>query len=317
MDPLIFIHIPKTAGTSFRLGMDAVIGEERVCRDYGASSVETSPIVKQWVKPGGDLWQFGCAFRAAGYQFLTGHFHAIRYAGLFDVAQMVTFLRDPVQRVVSEYQHHVRNYGYQESLETFYRQKPNINRQQRLLGGVPWVGLGFIGITERYAESVGQFNRKFGFNVPILDKNQSRDSIAEPYRLTESQKTELERLNAEDIRLYRTACEQLDWRIRLEGKEQGYVAGAFMREERGRLLGWARAERGDDPVVLRLHVDGKPFIEVKACEYRPLLREKGVGRGGFLGFSVDITDLPKGAQVECTVAETGQPLVGSPWILKK
>nr|WP_246395025.1 sulfotransferase family 2 domain-containing protein [Microbulbifer rhizosphaerae] len=313
---MLFIHIPKTAGTSFRFGVDAALGKERVCRDYGPSSVETSAIVRQWVQPNADLWRFRSAFRAEGYLFLTGHFHASRYAGLFGVERMVTFLRDPVQRIVSEYQHHQRNYGYGEPLETFYRDKSNINRQGRLLAAVPWAGLGFVGITERYAESLQQFNRKFGMAVPFLDENQARESIAKPYTLTAEQRHELESLNADDIRLYRAACAQLDWRIRLAGSAPGYVSGALMRQEHGRLLGWARAEQGDEPVSVCFAVDGEPFAVVSAHEYRGALRERSIGRGGFVGFSVKIVGLSSGARIECTVAETGQPLVGSPWVLR-
>ena len=42
MDSFVFVHIPKTAGTSFRLGADQYFGEKMVCRDYGPKAPETS-----------------------------------------------------------------------------------------------------------------------------------------------------------------------------------------------------------------------------------------------------------------------------------
>ena len=39
---LLFVHIPKTAGTSFRLAAQQFYGENNVFFDYGLESVETS-----------------------------------------------------------------------------------------------------------------------------------------------------------------------------------------------------------------------------------------------------------------------------------
>ncbi|WP_231758084.1 sulfotransferase family 2 domain-containing protein [Microbulbifer elongatus] len=316
MDPIVFIHVPKTAGTSFRSGADAFFGSGRVCRDYGAEAAETSGIVRQWMNLSPDNWMFRKAFEREGYQLLAGHFHAARYVSVFGVQRMVTFLRNPLQRTVSEYTHFVRNNGFEGTFEEFYRAKQNINRQFRILGNLPWVGLGFIGFTDQYEQSLNLLNRKFNLAIPELTENLSRDSYADPYEITEEQEMELRKLNAAELHFYGLAREQFEWRKTLSGMGS-FVAGVVMKPKDGRLGGWAVADEGDEPVALHIKIDGKVVGEAIANEDRPGLREKGVKRGGFVGFTFDVSGYRPGSSIECLVAETGQPLVQSPRLLPK
>ena len=41
-DTLLFVHIPKTAGTSFRNAAINNVGQEKVIQDYGVKANETS-----------------------------------------------------------------------------------------------------------------------------------------------------------------------------------------------------------------------------------------------------------------------------------
>ncbi|QIL89859.1 hypothetical protein GNX18_08920 [Microbulbifer sp. SH-1] len=316
MKPYIFVHIPKTAGTSFRLAADSFFGRTNVCRDYGPKSPETSHIVKQWVIEAQDKWLFKKAFERSGYRLLTGHFHASAYSPLFGTCRMITFVREPLQRLVSEYKHMVRNYGYEKSFEDFYRAPHNINRQQRILGQQQWASLGFIGLTERYDESLQLLRRKYKLDIPNLRENLGRAGLAERYEIPAAQEQELRHLNAEDIALYDAISSQFDWRQRLAERQQGYVSGTLMHSDKGRLFGWALSESSDEPVCIIARVNGMVIAEAMANQERPGLRTIGIGRGGYVGFSVDISSLKAGDEVECVVAATGQPLVQSPWIVQ-
>ena len=313
MSPIVFIHIPKTAGTSFRYGADAFFGSELVCRDYGPESPETSEIVNHWMDRMPDRWKFKKAFEQRGYQFLTGHFHAMRYAPLFGVERMVTFLRDPIQRTVSEYKHFVRHNDFSEEFEIFYRTRQSINRQFRILENLPWPGLGFIGFTDLYEESLALLNHKFGLEIPGLSENLSRNTYVEDYEVTPEQEAELRNLNKAEFRFYNLAREQFEWRRCLFERGEPFVAGALTRVDEKQLYGWAVSDEGDEPVIIRASVNGEVIGEAVAKQDRPGLREKGVARGGFVGFSLDISNLELGDSVECVVASTGQPLVHSPW----
>ncbi|MCX2831889.1 sulfotransferase family 2 domain-containing protein [Microbulbifer thermotolerans] len=313
MNPFVFVHIPKTAGTSFRIGADAYWGRARVCRDYGPKSPETSEIVNKWLVETPDKWKFKKAFVQEGYEFLTGHIRAIDYAPIFGVGRMVTFVREPLQRIVSEFKHVVRHYGYKGDFTKFYRAPHNINRQHRALAGIPWPAIGFIGLTERYTESLNLFNQKYDVGIPGRQENRGRADINVGYELPLEQETELRKLNAADIRLYEEISAQFEWRLRLVDSEIGFVTGLINKLDNGLLYGWALADQGDDPVLVQARAGGEVIGEALANQYRPGLREKGVGRGGFVGFSIDIGRLKGGEKVECVVASTGQPLVHSPW----
>ncbi|WP_193754354.1 sulfotransferase family 2 domain-containing protein [Microbulbifer sp. Q7] len=316
MNPFVFVHIPKTAGTSFRIGADAYFGRDYVCRDYGAKSPETSEIVHRWVNGAQDKWAFKKAFDERGYRFLTGHFHAAAYAPLFGTSYMITFLRQPLQRLVSEYRHMVRNYGYSKSFAEFYRTPHNINRQQRMLDQLPWMALGFIGLTERYDESLHLLNQKYSLDISNLRENLGRAGLDDRYEIPVEQEQELRQLNAGDLALYDVVCEQFDWRLKLAEQQKGFVAGTLMHTDRGRLFGWALAEASDEPVEIQARVNGKALGEAVAQQDRPWLRAMGLGRAGYVGFSLDISRLKAGDRVECVVAGTGQPLVQSPWTVR-
>ncbi|MFA0813011.1 sulfotransferase family 2 domain-containing protein [Microbulbifer epialgicus] len=306
--PIVFVHIPKTAGTSFRWGADSFFGKENVCRDYGKKSLETSVIVRDWLSSEKDGWIFEREFIRQGYQFLTGHFNAAKYIDIFDAGRVITFLRDPIQRIVSEYNHIVRNTGNEVSFESFYRNPEYINRQLRLVGRRTWTEFGFIGFVDAYQESLSLLNRKFNIEIPYLHKNIAKSERVEPQLLSAEQLLELRSLNAEELDFYDRARIQFNWRIRLANADQSFVCGCVTKFEAGRLKGWAVSEDVDEAVLVQLRVGKRVVAECKANEYRPYCKARGLGRGGFVGFSLEVCDVVGPDDVECVVASTGQPL---------
>ena len=307
MDPLVFVHVPKTAGTSFRFGVDQFLGAERVVRDYGPQSPETSSIVRDWILDERDLWQFRQKFEEGGFQFITGHFNAQRYVPAFGLPRFITFLRDPVQRVYSEYQHFVRHYEYKHDFPAFYRSAPFINRQLRMFENISWPALGFIGFTEQYIESLALIADMFGLSVPALEENKGREGVEE-YAIPKGQLEEVERINQKEIQFYHAAFEQFQWRRRLKEAGQVFTAGEVRELRDGKLHGWAAAEQGDAPANIEALVNGIVHSQSVARLDRPGLRAQGVLRNGQVGFVVDLPDLKEGDQVICRVVETGQVL---------
>ncbi|WP_237057866.1 sulfotransferase family 2 domain-containing protein [Microbulbifer sediminum] len=311
MTPLVFVHVPKTAGTSFRYGADSYWGGDNVCRDYGPNSPETSQIVRDWVLERSDIWRFRRAFNEKQYQFLTGHFNAQRYLPIFGVDRMVTFLREPVQRIVSEFQHFQRHYDYQHGFEHFYRSAPFINRQLGMFDNTAWAALGMIGLTEAYEESVALINSKYALEIPVLAENRGRDSLAEQYPVSESQREEILRLNAREVSFYESARVQFEWRKRLAEQGNIYVAGALGEYRNDRIHGWALPELGDEPARIGVLVNGELAGEADATQSRPGLRAQGVGRAGLVGFAIKVPGLEASDEVQCVVLSTGQPLTQS------
>ncbi|WP_299595791.1 hypothetical protein [uncultured Microbulbifer sp.] len=307
MDPLVFVHVPKTAGTSFRFGVDQVLGAERVVRDYGPESPETSAIVRDWVLGERDLWQFCRAFDDSGFQFITGHFNAQRYVPAFGLQRFITFLRDPVQRVYSEYQHFVRHYEYKHDFPTFYRSAPFINRQLRMFDNIAWPALGMIGFTEHYPESLEFIQEKFGLAVPVLEENKGREKVEE-YAIPGAQLEEMAEINQKEIRFYRAALEQFQWRWELKKAGKPFTMGEVREIHNGKLHGWAASEVGDAPVTIEVLVNGAVHSTVVARLDRPGLRGQGVLRNGQVGFVAELPQPAKGLDVICRVEETGQVL---------
>ena len=225
MDSFVFAHISKTAGMSFRLGADQYFGEKMVCRDYGPKAPETSDEVKEWIYKGNNFWGFAKVFREKGHRYLAGHFPANKYAPLFGVEHMITFLRDPVQRVISEYNHFVRFHGYTDDFQTFYRAPRFINRQLKALHGIAWASLGFIGLTEKYEDSLRLLICKYELTIPLLAANMSKASIIDVHTLSASDEENIRRLNAGELAVYRQVCEHFKQRSALAELGHPFVRG--------------------------------------------------------------------------------------------
>jgi len=155
------------------------------------------------------LLEYLCDRRIA---VLTGHFHVRKYFGAFGrEVRWCTFVRDPIQRVISEYNHFRNHHGYSGAFEDFRRIPGNCDRQSQLLRGVDIPDYFFVGITERYEESIRDFNRLTGRDVPVLREN---TAPAKPVcHLTLQEHAELMRLNRADLGLYLECWASLDERV--------------------------------------------------------------------------------------------------------
>jgi hypothetical protein len=208
--PLVFVHIPKTAGTSFRRGIESVVGPERLLKDYGPQAPETSDVVSKSMYGSHEqperLLDYLCDLRIA---VLAGHFHIRKYFAVFGQKVLwCTFVRDPIQRVVSEYNHFRNYHGYSGTFEQFRKLPIQCNLQSALLAGVDIPNFFFVGITERYEESIRRFNHLTGWEVPVLREN---TAPAKPVcQLTLQEHSELMRLNRADLVLYLECWASLD-----------------------------------------------------------------------------------------------------------
>lgn len=276
----------------------------------------TSSLIKRWIENSPDYWEFNKALTASNVRLVAGHFPAGKYTSLLGVEKTISFVRDPLQRLVSEYQHMVRNYGLAKSFPEFYRLPHNVNRQFKLLGQANWSTLGFVGVTERYTDSLRIINKKYGLDIGHAIENTGRSDISSHYDIDLETREELIQLNHKDTALFELVKEQFNWRLKLENMGCSFTRGALVRVDSGKLFGWALAEDSDDPVDIEIMVNGEIRSSLKAIQDRPMLRALGIGRGGFVGFSFDISQLKVGDKVDCVVANTGQPLVHSPWTVQ-
>ena len=202
-DPtIVFIHIPKTGGTSFRYAAENYFGSSSVERDYGTDDPYTTDIVKKTVYSG-RIEALPTAMEQASIRMLAGHFPAAKYLQLFtDKVRWCTFLRDPVQRVISEYRHLVGQQRYHHSLETFCNTEAECNKQTRLMQGIAIEDRYFVGVAEHFRQSIQAFNDLAGAKLEYAETNMARASLSEAYEVPDNLLQTIEANNSNDLALY-------------------------------------------------------------------------------------------------------------------
>lgn len=310
-EPLFFIHIPKTAGTSFREAAIKQWGSKKVCSDYGESE-HTSPAVSTLVHQQRDYFAFRQHLLEKRVRMLSAHAPVKFYRRIFDASQLVTFVRDPVARTISHYYTACSKQGFKGSFETFCQIPEHQNVQSRYLEQMPLEALGFVGLTERYSESVQTFNKSFAEKLRVLSLNQYAGPQADSAANLSDVELECAReINREDTALYHAARDIFNTRHRLQRKNLPFTHGKIQLLKPRRIEGWAFDSGSGQPVDIEILLNGHPVASKQACEYVAPMKERNIGRAGYVGFVHTLHEsLTADDVVEARVATTGQMLRG-------
>ena len=216
----LMVHIPKTAGTSFRKSMREIFGESLIL-DYGDKPLKFNRWKRNW-----RTWLQGRKSNELAINdnaCIFGHYMPLKYSQLFRTREcmLVTWMRDPIERMVSNYyfifeHHRLRNFVPGQShivdekwtLEQFMFSPSYRNYSSQFLWGVPLKRFDFVGLVEHYEEDLTYFGEKyFGRSLSAHQEKQNSKRSGCPFlddpRLRES----AERFHARDMRLYRYALE--------------------------------------------------------------------------------------------------------------
>ena len=97
-DPFyLFMHIPKTAGTTFRTIVDEQYGFQNVLTYYNQNSTQLLDNLEMTLRAG-----------SHDYRALIGHFQYGVHLPLTSPSKYVTFLRNPLERAASSYYENVK-----------------------------------------------------------------------------------------------------------------------------------------------------------------------------------------------------------------
>jgi hypothetical protein len=307
--PLIFLHIAKTAGTSFRLALANAFGETGVIYDYGKLSEQTSTIVKHHLSvPPYDAYALFEALSALSPRVITGHIGILRYLRLSSVDMVVSFLRNPIKQVFSHWRHHVIHYDYHGSLEDFCKTPHFTNVQAKALANVPIEMIGHLLITERYADSLSLFNSDYDTELELMRANQNTERTGDGYQISDLHRALIIKNNQQDMRLYDQAASLFEQRIEIANNGGDWVYGiCHPNDEKGFINGWAY-QRNGQPVELELLQNGKVIAETTSVIYRPHLNVFRAPRKSCIGFQFKLKNAVPEDQFICRVKSTGQEL---------
>ncbi len=210
---LISIHIPKTAGTSFRHTLKEMFGSGKVVRlDIKNNSSQTYI----------ENEEFTQKILPKNIKVIHGHFFYKELVEKFDIkpdVPVITWLRDPVKRVISNYYYLAKRLKeeldeerkgldilskMQKSLIEYAQLELNRNRMAKFLDGITLDKMKFVGIQEYYDEDLAYFGQLFGFNnVTPLEYNVTKGADT----VNPEVEQQIAELNSEDVEIYKEGIE--------------------------------------------------------------------------------------------------------------
>lgn len=215
---LVSLHLPKTAGTSFAAALQAQFGP-RYRPDYDDLPMQLGLWSRRY-----RALRDGLRLRGQWSDEVAcvhGHFLPVKYrlALRGKPVTYLTWLRDPVERVLSHYHYWRRDYDGRDpkqplrnrmlaedwSLERFALGPEMRDLYTQYLWRFDPRRFAFIGITERYADDLERFAEQFGTTGPVRQnalRNPDRNDDA--YPVAGKLREQIARHHARDVALYQS-----------------------------------------------------------------------------------------------------------------
>jgi hypothetical protein len=212
---LISVHIPKTGGTSFGQMLEKRFGE-RLLHDYAdrplshGAPARIARAVAQWPL---------LPRRLRGHEAVHGHFLALKYAATR--GDVVTWLREPAQRIVSRYHHYLRDVAAGRSLQQVDGLRPGLTLDEfiaiprfqdtcaKYFAGFPLARVRCFGFSGDMREGLARMRRELGLELGELPHALANpERASDGYAIPPELQRRIERLNPGDYRIWRYACER-------------------------------------------------------------------------------------------------------------
>jgi len=220
---LISVHMPKCAGTSFRQSLIAAYSEPAVRFDY--SDAPLNPSSPMNLDPEGFFAEAANWQPPDGIKAIHGHFHIHKYNHIKASCLRATFLRHPVDRLISHYfywlntpkhNHRLHDYVLDKGLTLTQFARLPMLRYSFTGGFFKDVDMGifdFIGLHERYQTDIDRLAVLLGRPLPSASNNlnpqpdydqKKRALVTDPAIMAE-----LTHILAKDIGFYEALCDRL------------------------------------------------------------------------------------------------------------
>lgn len=218
---IISLHLPKTAGSSFAKSLEGHF-ENKLLKDYKDLPLNTVEYKRNKDALEASIYNAESA-KFTGVECIHGHFLPLKYL-LLNVQQELTFItwmRNPVERVLSHYYFWKRTYNPSSSpklhrrvieeewtIEKFCLSKELRNLYKQFLWGFPLENFDFIGIVEFYNQDFKYFCRKY-LNVELEEQKENiGDSNTKKYQIDDEFYEKIKNFHKDDMVLYERALEK-------------------------------------------------------------------------------------------------------------
>jgi len=213
--------MPKTAGTAC-LNLFERVYRDRLLRDYDDKVLSNSIFSQRKHAVGSMTRNLVRSSSYMDFDCIHGHFMPLKYRFLptTDTFYM-TWLRHPVQRLISHYHYWFRQplderggalrqrvVGERWSLNRFCMSEELRDIYTRILWGFPLKKFNFIGVTEFFEEDLRCFTKAmFGSSLEIEVANLNPERREDLYSIDQDLQREIEIFHKRDMVLYNEALE--------------------------------------------------------------------------------------------------------------
>jgi hypothetical protein len=285
-----FVHIPKTAGTSFRKTIEK---NEQVAMfyDYGEKSPESTPALLEKVRDDESLNETSVFFQNK-LNVICGHVIFKKYAACVRTRDVLAIMRNPIERVVSEYQHLTRHANLSKNFTQFILSPQQINKQSKMLGGIDISSGAIIGLTSHYEQFLNLASQRLNVTLEtsLLNKAPVSD-MKERLRISPAEINHAFELNRKDLTLFRNVAISFHGMLQQHGVKtvpENGLKGSFRINSSGQLVGWVgRSDQECFFVVLT--VDNKFRAIVGLDQPRKEVARRGLSKSEICGFSYPLS----------------------------
>ncbi|MCH2051199.1 MAG: glycosyltransferase 61 family protein [Trichodesmium sp. ALOHA_ZT_67] len=219
---LISIHVPKTAGTTFRKVLEQVYGLEAVIVDYPGE--HRKRFDNQWET------------RKSKIKVIHGHFGVNKYEKYFPEVKQIAWIRHPIHRLISHYffwlnqpldkiQNSSQRFLVENQISLLeFAQLPDIrNITSRFLNRRKITDFYFVGIQEFFQEDLIYLKEQLvwsDFEIEYTNKNNHSNYEEKLQNILLDTKLihQLEEINSDDVEFYQRALKNREERINKQNK---------------------------------------------------------------------------------------------------